>query len=103
MSIYDQNDSYTSSGYQGAYRPSGAGILTILGAALALGLALIIGLAFIYSSSYDNMRGGNDVDTSLELPRVNQPQQGQATPYLPDARSPDLGTNNGQQGAPAAP
>lgn len=98
MSIYDQNDSYQG-GYQGGYRPSGAGILTIVAAAIALGLSLLIGLSFIYGSPYDGMRGGNEVDVSRELPVVNQQPEPDA-PYLPDARSPDLGNNPGQQSAP---
>ena len=101
MSIYDQPDSYRDGGYQGGYRPSGAGILTILAAALALGLSLLIGLSFIYSSNYDRMRGGNEVDVSRELPVLNQQAEPDA-PYLPDARSPDLGNNPGQQSAPPA-
>lgn len=104
MSVYERDDSYGNTSYQGyGYRPSGAGILAILAAVIALGLGLIIGLSFIYGSSYDSMRGGNDADTARELPLVNQPRASEATPYLPDARSPDLGTNNGQPAAPASP
>jgi len=95
MSIYDQNPGYadrdrTYAGGGRSYGLSGAGILTVIAAAILLGLTLLIGLSFIFSNQYEGMRGQNW-----------SPGPAFATP-IPDVRTPDLG-NNTQQGAPVNP